>query len=387
MQAFRPRQVAVLVGTTGSYGRGVLRGIAKYNRENNNWATFFQPQMVNDQPPPGLKKWKGDGILTNHASGVYAEMLHKFKVPTIRLRLNNHPKPFPYVGPDHAAVGVAAAEHLQSMGFRRFACYRSNSGSNPGLDQRASAFEAKIKEGGRECDVFIMDVAQMQSNRDESMKKLSEWLNGLSKPIGLMATNDERGMHVLEACRAANINVPAEVAVIGVDNDELMCDLSVPQLTSVDINAERIGYEAAAALDKLMDGGTRSADPVLVLPRGVVTRRSTDAIASEDPELNRAVNFIRENSNKRITVRDVVAHVQLSRTSLQQRMRDVLGCSVHEEIDRSRLLRLKTLLVSSDLTIKQLAKQTGFSSVQYMTRVFHAATGETPARYRQSQRM
>ena len=383
---FRLRHVAVLVGTTGSYGRGVLRGIAKYNREYGNWTTFFQPQMVVDKPPPGFLRWEGDGILTNHSTPAYGEFIEQLNVPVISLRLNDVDKPFPYVGPDHQQVGELAASHLLSLGFKRFACYRSVNGLNPGLDARARAFESAIQDAGLSCETFVTDLKATRKDSDKERAKLAKWLLSLPKPLGMMATNDERGMHILEACRLAGISVPADIAVIGVDNDELLCDLSIPPLSSVDVNPERVGYEAAAALDALMNNHPRSTGPTSITPRGVVIRRSTDAIASEDPELNRAVNFIRENSSRRIAVTDVLSHVQVSRTSLQQRMKSVLGHTIHEEIERVRLIRLKELLISSDLTIKQLAIQTGFSSVQYMTRVFRAAVGDTPARYRRSRR-
>ncbi|MDB5324558.1 MAG: transcriptional regulator [Phycisphaerales bacterium] len=384
---FRLRHVAVLIGTTGSYGRGVLRGIAKYNREYGHWTTFFQPQMVVDKPPPGFVRWKGDGILTNHATPAYGDLIERMNVPVISLRLNQVDRPFPYVGPDHTKVGELAASHLLSLGFKRFACYRSIGGLNPGLDERGRAFEAAIRDAGWSCETFVADLNATRSDSDKQRADLAKWLLSLSKPMGLMATNDERGMHVLEACRMAGISVPADIAVIGVDNDELLCDLSIPPLSSVDVNPDRVGYEAAAALDALMNGRPLTPGPTYISPRGIVTRRSTDAIASEDPELNRAVNFIRENSSRRISVTDVLSHVQVSRTSLQQRMKSVLGHTIHEEIERVRLIRLKELLVSSNMTIKQLAIQTGFSSVQYMTRVFRAAVGETPARFRRTRGM
>jgi len=200
-----------------------------------------------------------------------------------------------------------------------------------------------------------------------------------------MASNDEPGLFLLDACRRAGLRVPDEVAVIGVDNDEHLCDLAVPPLTSVDVNGERLGYDAAALLDKLMAGdpvAMAAGDPPRISPRGVVVRRSTDVIASDDPEVNRVVGFIRANGGRPLSVVDVLAHTHMSRAALQQRMKRILGHTIHEEIERVRLARVKELLVRSDLTIKQVTVETGFSSVQYMTRVFHAAVGETPARFR-----
>jgi LacI family transcriptional regulator len=178
--------------------------------------------------------------------------------------------------------------------------------------------------------------------------------------------------------------VPEQVAVIGVDDDEHLCDLSIPPMTSVDVNAEQIGYAAAELLDRMMAGRKAPARKTLLAPRSVVTRRSTDVLASEDPAVNLAAAFIRERGGRGLQVPDVTAHVRMSRASLEPRMKRVLGRTIHQEIQRVQLDRVKELLVASPLPIKQIAREGGFSCVQYLTRVFRSATGETPARYRAS---
>jgi len=378
------RHVAVLIGTSGSYGRGLLRGVAKYNRERANWSTFFRPQTLADQAPSWLKDWKGDGILAQVGTDSFAALLEKLNVPVVNLRFTEQPVRFPHVGLNHVAVAVMAAQHLLSLGLKHFAFFGSAPGANAGLDERARAFASEIKTAGYSCETFTPTSRSSQIDWEGGQAKLSKWLRSLPKPIGLMASNDERGQLVLDACRRSGIVVPDQVAVIGVDNDELLCELSIPPLTSVDVNGDYIGFEAAAALDALMAGQSLSSSSTLLNPRTVVTRRSTDVIASEDPEVNRAVSFIRQHGGRPISVVDVLRHVNMSRASLQQRMKRVLGHTIHEEIEHVRLERVKRLLVESDLTIKQLTLQTGFSSVQYMTRVFRAAVGETPASYRRS---
>jgi LacI family transcriptional regulator len=187
---------------------------------------------------------------------------------------------------------------------------------------------------------------------------------------------------VLDACRRCGTSVPDEVAVIGVDNDEPLCDLAIPPMTSVDVNAEGAGYEAAAILDRLMDGKKISARIVHTAPRGVIVRRSTDVIASEDDDVNRALRYIRERACTGLQVSDVLMYLGMSRAALQHRFKQILGHTIHQQIQRVRLARATELLAMSNLTIKQVARESGFTSVQYMTRVFHAANGETPAKYR-----
>jgi LacI family transcriptional regulator len=255
-------------------------------------------------------------------------------------------------------------------------------GVNPVLDQRCDAFEELAKQAVAECHVFRATIAAMQSDWESEQEQLAEWIRALPKPIGVMAANDERGLQVLDACRRAHVAVPEQVAVIGVDNDEPLCDLSIPPMTSIDVNAEGVGYEAAALLDRLMDGRKASGKMTKIAPRGVVTRLSTDMVASEDEEVNRAVRYIRENACKGLQVVDVVAYMGMSRASLQQRMKQIVGRTIHQEIQRVRLARVQELLVMSGMTIKQVTREAGFASVQYMTRVFRAVTAETPARYR-----
>jgi LacI family transcriptional regulator len=294
--------------------------------------------------------------------------------------------PFPYVGLDHAKIAEVAAEHLLSKGMRHFGFYGSEPGIHAGLDERARAFQSTIAAANRTYGVLTVGGGADERDWEHEQQRLAVWIQSLPKPVGIMASNDERGLQVLDACRRAGLHVPDEVAVIGVDNDELLCDLAVPPLTSIDVNGEQIGYQAAATLDKMMAGEENIPASAKLGPRGVVTRRSTDVIASEDPEVNRAISFIRENAARPLSVIDVLAHLNMSRAALQTRMKHVLGHTIHQEIERVRLARAKELLATSDMTIKQVTHLTGFSSVQYMTRVFRAVVGETPAIFRKQRR-
>jgi len=378
------RHVAVLIGPSGSYGRGLLRGVAKFNRERANWSTYFRPRASIEGIPDWLNGWKGDGILAHVSTPQFANLLAKFNVPVVNLRFTQNKTRFPHVGLNHAEVGTIAARHLLSLGLKQFAFYGSAKGINAGLDERARAFATEIKNAGFTCETFTPTSKSLQVDWEGSQLRLSNWLQSLPKPIGLMASNDERGLLILNVCRQMGVAVPDQIAVVGVDNDELLCELSIPPLTSVDVNGEHIGYEASAALDELMSGRELTSHSTLISPRSLVTRRSTDVIASEDPEVNRAVSFIRQRSGRPTNVIDVLRHVNISRSSLQQRMKRILGHTIHEEIEHVRLEFVKRILVESDLPLKQLAVQTGFNSVQYLTRVFRSTVGETPAQYRRN---
>jgi LacI family transcriptional regulator, galactose operon repressor len=375
------RHVAILIETSGSYGRGLLRGVAKYNHEHAGWSTYFHPHGLGDPPPAWLMNWKGDGILARVETRQIADVLSRSGAAVVNLRGTVADLGFPYVGPDHALIARLAAEHLLERGLRHFAFCGRPPGIHPGLDERGDCFRNYIQSAGGDCDVYSAG-RDARDNWEREQERLACWIKALPKPLGVMACNDERGLQVLDACRRCDASVPDEVAVIGVDNDEHLCDLSIPPLTSVDVNAERIGYEAASLLDQMMQGRKAAPAAQKLAPRAIVTRLSTDVIASDDAEVNRAIRFIRERGGRGLRVADVLVYVGMSHASLQQRMKKVVGRTIHEEIERTRLDRVKNLLLAPEMTIKQVAHEAGFSSVQYMTRVFRASVGETPARYR-----
>ena len=376
------RHVALLIESSGSYGRGLLQGIARYNREHEGWSTYYRPHGLNSPPPDWIADWKGDGMLVRVDTKKTAELVKKSGVPVVNLRGLVPDLPFPFLAVDNEQVAKIAVQHLQERGLRSFGFCGRPSGINPSLDERREFFQQIIHKAGFTCDVFSATNPDQHAGWEEEQARLVKWIQSLPKPVGVMACNDERGLQVLDACRRCGAAVPDEVAVIGVDNDLPMCDLAIPPLTSVDVNAEGIGYEAAALLDKMMSGRKAPHKSTKLSPRGVVTRRSTDVIASEDEDVSRAVRYIREQACNRLQVSDVLNFMGMSRASLQQRMKQIAGRTIHQEIQRVRLNRAKDLLAMSNQTIKQVARESGFASVQYMTRVFRSATGETPARYR-----
>jgi LacI family transcriptional regulator len=379
------RHVALLVGTSGAYGRGLLRGIARFNRERKGWSTYFQPQGLNEPPPPWLKDWRGDGILATIRDRNMARLLTRLDLPVVNLRGALPDLPFPYVGLDQRQTAALAAGHLLERGLRSFAFCGRPRGIHRGFDARADSFIQRIRSAGYECAEFQAAQGKAEGSAWEAQqRRLAKWIKSLPKPVGIMATNDELGLEVLDACRRCDAAVPDEVALVGVDNDEHLCELAIPPMSSVDVNAEQVGYTAAGLLEDLMSGEKPPAEPILLAPRGVVTRLSTDVVATQDPAVNQAVTYIREHACDRIDAADVLGHVRLSRASLEPRMKRVLGRTIHQEIHRVRVERAKDLLAHSTMPIKQVAHEAGFSGVQYLTRVFRHATGETPAHYRRA---
>jgi LacI family transcriptional regulator len=214
---------------------------------------------------------------------------------------------------------------------------------------------------------------------------LKQWLAGLPKPVGIMACNDSRGRHLLEACRQLGLRVPDDVAVIGVDNDDLMCELAIPPLSSVAQDAEGVGYQAAGLLDQLMRGRRRRPTHLVVPPTCLVERESTDLVATDDPLVSGALRFIREHATEGIGVADVVRHLDVSRSTVEKRLKRHLGRTAHDEIQRVRLEAARRLLATTDLPLHVVAQRAGYSTVQYMCAVFKRELGHPPGQLRHSQ--
>jgi LacI family transcriptional regulator len=218
------------------------------------------------------------------------------------------------------------------------------------------------------------------------VQALARWLVKLPRPAGVLACYDIRGQHVLEACQLADLRVPDEIAVIGIHDDELVCDLCNPPLTSVIPDARRAGYEAATLLERMMSGERVAAGIRTVPPIGIACRQSTDVMAVSDERVAAAVRFMREHAHEGIDVADVLRAVPMSRTLLERRFKALIGRTPHEHLLRTRIDRVRTLLATTELSVGAIAEKAGFAYQEYLTVVFRRETGMTPKAFRQRHR-
>jgi LacI family transcriptional regulator len=384
----RPPHVALLIETSREYGRSLLRGVTRYLHKHGPWLLLFRPAGLTDLAQTWLRDWKGDGLLVRADSAQLLDAVMRTGRPAVELRFaHNHPK-IPVVGIDSQAVVELAFHHLWDRGLRHFAFCGLPLGETLWADGRREYFEQLAAEAGSPCSVFAARrEGRRQMLSEIELTRIADWLVSLKKPVGLMACNDDRGQQVLEACRLRGLQVPDEVAVIGVDNDEFLCNLSSPPLSSVNVGAERIGYEAAALLGRLMTGQRAPVDPVLLPPLGVVVRRSTDMVASEDRELAKLVRFVRENACGGLRVAEALQRSSLSQSTMQRRFKALLGRTPKQEILRIQLERAKQLLAETDLTVADIALKCGFSEMKRLSEVFRAEFGVPPLAYRRQCRM
>ncbi|MBL9200311.1 MAG: XylR family transcriptional regulator, partial [Opitutaceae bacterium] len=355
--------------------------VIRYQREHGPWSVYFKPQGLGAAPPHWLGAWRGDGILARIDDRRMAEAVLRTQVPAVDLRGALADLPIPLVGVNNRGVIRLAVEHLMERGFRRFAFCGTRRGENRNQDERADRFAAAIADSGFSCDVF-QPFGTRAKSWEQEQREIVAWLRGLPKPVGLMTCHDDRGQQVLDACLRADLAVPDAVAILGVDNDPFLCSLSTPQLSSIDTNPERVGYEAAALLDRMMKGARPPQRPLFFEPRGLVVRQSTDVSAVSDPHVAHAARLIRTHALAGATIKELAAQVPVSRSALFRRFKEHLGHSPKEELTRVRLERAKELLKHSALPVAVVAARVGYAEAKHFIAIFRRATGCTPLRYR-----
>jgi len=373
-----PPRVFLCIETYAAYGRRIVDGAATYCDQHRPWAFHLERRDVTAE---GFRGWmrRCDGAIVAVRTEPVIAAVRACGKPVVVATWDHRLSPLPQVLADNAAVGRLAADHFHDRGLEQVAYlgtadqYYSRS--------RGDAFAARAAELGLHCDAF--EPAQ----RDGYDQDVAARLTVLPKPAGLFAATDTLAQHAIDICHAAGLEVPDRVAVLGVDDDEQVCRLCHPQLSSIDHGTERIGYEAAALLDRLMRGEPPPAGPVIVPPVGVVERQSTDTLAIDDPGLRRAVRFIREQACEGIGVAGVLRAVPMARRTLEVRMRRVLGRTPQEEITRVQLERVKALLRDTDLPMPDIAARTGFSYPSRLSHVFRRVVGTTPTDFRRASRV
>ncbi|RYG49646.1 DNA-binding transcriptional regulator [bacterium] len=376
MPGHRPH-VALIVETSVVYGREILRGISRYLETHARWSVFLDERELDAPPPDWLFDWEGDGVILRSTTPELARSLRERKLVVVDLNDRHGDLGLPRISSDMEALGRAAAEHLVRRGYAHLA-YCGFEG-----EVWCGARLEGVRQIAEPCSVLRTSWQGLREHSwQEERDLIARWLEGLPRPLGIVACNDVRGHHVLDACRSLGLAVPEEVAVVGVDNAETFCALCDPPLSSVVPDAQRIGYEAADLLERLMAGKPSPARTLLVSPRGVVTRQSTDSVAISDPVVAKAVRFIRENAHHPIGVEDVLARTNVSRSTLERRFRAALGRSPHDEIGRCRLKRVKKLLRETDWPIARIAEETGHDHAEYLMVQFKRETGKTPTQWR-----
>ena len=379
-------KVALLVETARGFGRDLLQGIARYSRLHGPWSFHITPGDYK-QVVPKIKQWGGTGIIARIPDKHVAQAILNAGVPTIALGLTdeqlspgNPLSKISEISSDARAVSKMAADHLLERQFIHFAYVGSE--DRGWSRRREQAFYNYLAKRGFDTHIYRQPKRPQERMWEREQAYLAKWIAELPTPIGLLACDDDRGREVLEACTLAGLNVPEDVAVVGVDNDDVFCDLADPPLSSVALNVESAGYRAAQLLDGMMSGKIRKPRRIVVEAVAVVNRRSTDIVAIDDQDLTAALQFIRRANGRDLSVGSVVEQVSVSRRMLEKRFRQTVGRSILEDIHLVRLEQAKRLLLETPYPVSKIARLAGFGTTGYFIQFFLKRMGKTPRRYR-----
>ena len=382
---FRAPKVILLIAPTRAFDRGLLQGIARYANECGPWTFYREPphyQAINwkKKVSDRLADGQVDAIIMREPERI--EEIIDRGLPGICAPVTKRTIPgFINITMDNDAIGSLGAEHLLHCGFRHFA-YCGLEGIYWSV-KRGEAFQERLQRADFPCEIYQVPKGKgVQALWEKEEPLLIRWLQSLPKPVGIMACNDDRAQHVLDACHVAQIHVPSEVAIVGVDNDEFLCRLANPPLSSICLNPQKLGYRAAQLLDRIMAGEKCPETTVIGGPTHVLARSSTNILLVEDREVSDAIRFIREHADQPLQVDDVAEAVAISRRTLQQKFSKTVGRSVHSQILRERVNRITQLLVETDLNVTQIARKLNFSRAKQLDRVFTKFQGVTPTTYR-----
>lgn len=375
----RPR-IALLIETSNVYGRELLRGIHSWAGANDaNWSFRLVEQGRGAVAPDWLDGWQGDGIIARVENERIGAALQSLGVPVVDVSAGLEQPLFPRVVTNSEEVIRLAVSHFQELGIKDFAFCGDRSFYWSRI--REQHFSRILETEG----VRPILRSSRASKPDVEIGRLAKWLKGLPQRTGVLACYDIRGQEVLEAAREAGLRAPDDLAVLGIHDDEILCELCDPPLSSVRPNARLAGYEAAAVLEQLMRG-EKPEWVKRVSPLGISKRQSTDLVAIEDPKISAAVRYIQENACSGISVQDVLAKVPMARTQLERQFRKFLGRTPREQIERVRMERVKELLVRSSLPISAVAESAGYDYPEYLTVAFKRFCGESPRDFRARKR-
>ncbi len=377
-----------MIESSRAFGRDLVRGIMRYSRLHGPWVfpwvfyrqdLFYVARGSERAELEHLKKWGPQGIISRDTRDI--EELARWDIPLfVAVAMEPPSEQRNNIVTDNRAVGRMAAEHLLERGFRNFGYC--------GFDdmywscQRGENFAVRVSEAGFKTSFYKQPKSRANRlwYREEAI--LTEWLRGLPKPVGIMACNDDRGQHITEACANAKLDVPYEVAIIGVDNDDQVCDISNPPLSSVALDVEKAGFHASELLDRMMAGEKMPPQMVIVQPNRVVMRQSTNIVAVEDKLVSQALTFIHHNAKRLIQVDDVIKNLSVSRRNLHDKFMKKLGRSVFDEIKRVRIDLISQMLIETDLSVSDIALSLGYDNTNHIARYFKQKMGMSPLDYR-----
>lgn len=381
----RVKRVALLLESDMAFDRAIARGVGEYIRSHTGWVVLMDP--MTKASIESLQHWNPDGILTSIHLPEIDEIASISEIPVVGFGSYSEEQdghlPFRIVTSSQTEIGRLAAQYFINKGMRNFA-FCGGDETALWCRQRQDGFVEELQKNGHSCDVYQLDCPAPASMPD-AIRSLGSWLESLPKPTGVFVFFDGWARWVLDACVLQKLQVPQEVSVLGVDNDRWLCELSQPRLSSIDPNVMTAGYQAADILNRLMHGENSIPKVTYVDPSKVEERDSSNYLAFEDQEVAFAVRYIKEHACDPITPTDVLKVTGMSNSTAYRKFMKGIGRSIHSEIQRIQMDRVKELLTTTNLSVTAVAQKAGFENIRYLTKVFRDETGLTPTEFRRAQ--
>jgi len=381
-------KITLVIDLSATPGRNLMRGIARYARLyghwqlNHTWRDFYEGSSGNTNFLKNLKKTlkDSDGLIMREPYAV--DFVKKLDIPMVVASAIRDAEVFtkPTILTNSQAIGEMGADYFIQKGFKNlaFCGFKDMLWS----EHRQSYFEQTAREAGLEVLKYSFTYPHKEGAKDAKLNHLAQWVRQLPKPVGIMCCNDLCGKFVVDSCRRNSIAVPQEVAVLGVDNDDILCDLTYPSLSSIELNTIKGGFEAADLLDKIIKGAKIDTKTIVIEPVAVQERQSTDIIAVDDRTVADVLSFIKNNAQRPLQVIDILQEFNISRRSLYKKFRESIGISVYAQIRKTRVEKICRMLLETNKSVKEIAYELGFSSVDHIARFFRKGKGMTPTQYR-----
>jgi len=360
----------------------MVKGIARYHRTHESWVAFLDDGAQAEADPRWLRSKRWHGVISRHTTPALVKACAELKLPLVDLNDTPLFPGVPKVRPDNLALGRMGAEHFTERGHRTFGfCGFKNQGWSC---ERRDGFVSALRLAGHRCEVFDVeypgDLTPFWDVKQSAA--LTAWLQRLPRPSAVLACNDLRALQVIAAAQVAGLRVPEEIAVLGINNDTIRCELSDPPLSSVATDPFQSGYRAAELLARLMAGEKPDRLDLRIDPREVVVRHSTDMLAIDDRNVAAALSHIREHACRGLSVNEVLRHAAASRSQLERKFRRFLGRTPQEEIRRVQIAKIRQLLMETNFPLKRIAELTGFQHAEYLCVFYKRLTGEAPGAFR-----
>jgi len=375
--------IGVLVDTSYKYGSSIVRGALRYANIKRRWLIYKQLGLGLDEN----SEWpRFDGIICAAGPAWILDRALRVSKNVVYCSSTGDPNLCPIIGLDGIQTGMQAAEHLINCGLEHFAFYSGNVGLRP---SRLEGFRSVVEARGYTCEEIRITHPHVGTDRAPPQRlELVQWLTGLAKPVGIMAVDDWCALDIANACLEAKLAVPEQVAIVGVNNDDMLCEGGWPPLSSVEGDFSRMGYKAAELLERMLDGEVLKKEDRsnLLAPLGVVQRQSSNTLAVKDENLAKAIQFIREHACDPCTVNDVLRAVPVSRRWLEKLFVVQLGHTPHDEIARVRVETAQRFLRETTLKLSDIAFRCGYSELKRFHLAFRTITDTTPAAYRRAHR-